>query len=427
MSLYKEEAMNKFPQIHNTLCFIISLIPLSLVIGIAITELLIFTSIVFYLFLNYQGLGVKYYKKKIFLFFLLFNFYLIFSSLFSETVINSIRNSLFYFRFGFLVIIIWYLLENFEKFKIIFFKIITITFLIVIFFTLFQIFILQSNESMSRITGLFGSEQIQGSFILRSVPIFVILYLYNQKNLNKNFKYIFLFILLFSLILILLSGERSSVFLAFIGIFLTFFFFKFNFKKILVFLFFTLLTFGLTLSLNPASNERLLNKTFKQFFFTFDSAGKTVKKKLHFFSEGHQDHFQAGILMFQKNFIKGVGVRNYRNECKKDIYKEVGKHYCTTHPHNTYIQILSETGLIGFIFFISFLIFIFFNIKDYIKIHYNTGDKVNKPLGMCFVIILVNFFPIVPTGSFFNNWLSFMYFLPIGFLLYELDANKNSK
>ena len=142
MSLYKEEAMNKFPQIHNTLSFIISLIPLSLVVGIAITELLILTSIVFYLFLNYQGLGVKYYKKKIFLFFLLFNLYLIFSSLFSETVINSIRNSLFYFRFGFLVIIIWYLLENFKKFKIIFFNIITITILIVIFFTLFQIFIL---------------------------------------------------------------------------------------------------------------------------------------------------------------------------------------------------------------------------------------------------------------------------------------------
>ena len=151
---------------------------------------------------------------------------------------------------------------------------------------------------MSRITGLFGSEQIQGSFILRTIPIFVILYLYNQKNLNKNFKYVLLFILSFSLILILLSGERSSVFLSFIGIFLTFFFFKFNFKKILIFLFFTLLIFGLTISLNPASNERLLNKTFKQFFFTFDTAGKTVKKKLYFFSEGHQDHFQAGILMF---------------------------------------------------------------------------------------------------------------------------------
>ena len=33
------------------------------------------------------------------------------------------------------------------------------------------------------------------------------------------------------------------------------------------------------------------------------------------------------------------------------------------------------------------------------------------------ILIFINLFPFVPTGSFFNNWMSIMYFLPLGFFL----------
>ena len=40
------------------------------------------------------------------------------------------------------------------------------------------------------------------------------------------------------------------------------------------------------------------------------------------------------------------------------------------------------------------------------------------------VSILISIFPIIPTGSFFNQWLNVLYFLPVGFLLYEINENK---
>ena len=33
--------------------------------------------------------------------------------------------------------------------------------------------------------------------------------------------------------------------------------------------------------------------------------------------------------------------------------------------------------------------------------------------------------PLIPSGSFFNNWISLMIFFPLGFLLYMRDNIKN--
>ena len=34
-----------------------------------------------------------------------------------------------------------------------------------------------------------------------------------------------------------------------------------------------------------------------------------------------------------------------------------------------------------------------------------------------YLAIFVTLFPFVPTGSFFNNWLNIIYFLPVGFVI----------
>ena len=88
------------------------------------------------------------------------------------------------------------------------------------------------------------------------------------------------------------------------------------------------------------------------------------------------------------------------------------------------MQLLSETGLIGFSFFISFIIFILIKIFKFLKVAYSNKKKINVPLAISFVVICINFFPFITTGSFFNNWMSTLYFIPVALLLYELNLKK---
>ena len=128
--------------------------------------------------------------------------------------------------------------------------------------------------------------------------------------------------------------------------------------------------------------------------------------------------------MFNDNIILGVGVKNFRNYCNLEKYK-IDEASCTTHPHNTYIQILSETGIIGFLFiFIALVTFSYKIIKHFFlslfKKNYFSGFEI------CILSsISITLWPFIPTGNFFNNWLSIIYYFPIGLLLFSL--NKKNK
>ena len=60
--------------------------------------------------------------------------------------------------------------------------------------------------------------------------------------------------------------------------------------------------------------------------------------------------------MFKHNKIFGVGNKMYRKLCNKDEYF-VNDFSCTTHPHNFYLQVLAENGLIGFIILASIFLY----------------------------------------------------------------------
>ena len=131
--------------------------------------------------------------------------------------------------------------------------------------------------------------------------------------------------------------------------------------------------------------------------------------------------YYTGIKLFQNNKFFGVGNKNFRLLCEEKFQKEFlekndineEKFRCNNHPHQIYIEILSEHGLFGFS---TLVILLMFFVRDNLGFIFK---KKNLLLSCLFLNILINFVPILPGGSFFTSfnstifWLNFSLFYAI--------------
>ena len=110
-----------------------------------------------------------------------------------------------------------------------------------------------------RISGLFFSESILGSFLSKLLPLYIALLFYYEK---KSFFYIFL--ALSSLVLITISGERAAIAVSLIFVTLLFITTSFKFKYYLfVFYFFAV---SLAIFTNPNVKQRVYKNTVTSIF-----------------------------------------------------------------------------------------------------------------------------------------------------------------
>ena len=138
---------------------------------------------------------------------------------------------------------------------------------------------------------------------------------------------------------------------------------------------------------------------------------------IKFFSKNHEGHFTLALHLFSENKIFGTGPEGFRVHCGKlNHNSNIG--ICSVHPHNLFLQILSELGLIGIIFYFIAATYVIYNFFKIVKINSlkMNGEQISFLIAS--LAVMINFFPFVPSGNFFNTWISITIYYTLGFYLY---------
>jgi len=420
--------LNNLEKFYNNFCsFLIFSFPFFLVTGPLLSEIAMFLLISFFIFeiLKYKKINFLFKTKltKLIIFFQL----IIFISIINSDLNNfKLYKNFFYFRyFLFTLSVFYFLCKKPDIIKKTLFSFLFLI-LLLLFDSIFQVtfnfnllgYELSKPNYQLRVSSFFGNELIMGSFVSRFLPLIIaLIFMYGSNNKeNKNFLITF-FVSIISIVLILLSGERVAFFniLLFLTFLIIFDFKNIYKKKILIY---TFLIFSILLFFNKTFSSRIINTSYNQIFLNLLHTNDKYDYNFKYFSTQHQAHAITAINIFKNNKFFGGGPQSFRYLCSEKKFEiEFG---CSTHPHSTYLQILSEIGIFGFlIIFFLFLYLLKCLIRKFIKSNKSNVNH-NDYASLCLItLFIINLFPLIPSGNFFNNWLSMVFYYPIGFYLFN--------
>ncbi len=403
--------------------------PVAIITGPFLTNLSVVIIGLFYLFKGEK----KFLTNKISLFFIFFCIFFIFSSIFSDYIFISLKNSLFFFRYYFFSLGVLTLLMIDRNILFLFNKILIIVILVVSSDVFIQLIfgknlLFYQMEHVGRYSGLFGKELILGSFLSRVFPLSLALFFYSTLELKIKNKLLIMIYFLIVSSSVVISGERTALFF----VILTLIYLIIYIKELRKIFFITSIVFSIILyfiiNLSPNVKNRIVKDTYEQ-IFTYKVDSSIQVKSFNIFSYGHQKHLETAFLIFKDKFFIGSGPNTFDIICKKDKYLIIyeGGDSCSTHPHNSYAQLASETGLIGMFYFIIPLCFLTILLTKLLihKTRILYFDFKNHHI-LILLPVLITLWPLVPSGSIFNSWLNSIYYLPLGILAYFFNIMKNT-
>jgi O-antigen ligase len=396
----------------NFICIICAcLIPL-LVTGPFLPDLVVSLLSLWFLFYSLKNKIYAIYKNYYFYTFISFCLICILSSLLSDNVIFSLKNSLFYFRIGIFALLISYLIDQNKKILEYFYYAFLITFSALIVDGYFQ-YITGSNLfgykiTPTRVSSFFGNELILGSYLARLYPLFFALFLLRDKK-NPLEIYIIFILSILIYVLIFLAGERASFILFSLSIFFIIFFVT-QYKWLR--LFFLLISFVIISCLiikKPELYQRYIHSTLSDKFSETKNSQKII------FSKAHDSIMESAWKMFVDKPILGHGPKLFRIKCQDPKYY-INVYSCSTHPHNFYIQLLAETGILGFSFLVGLLFYFLYLMMRHVLEYFIYKRSLFSDYQICLLAgLLITIWPVTTNGNFFSNYLMLFYSLQMGF------------
>lgn len=398
--------------LDKILLFLFCIIPISIIAGPAVSLLnIIFLSILSVYFYLKNINDYKFFKNQYLILIIILFIYLLFNLIISQDYKLSLARNLGFLRYIFLIFIFNYFFYENEKVKEIF-KFWTIVFLIFLIDVYIEYFFGSNlfgwgakeingvtQIHADRIMSFFKDEPIAGAFLSGfAFLIFGYLMEYNQN------KFIALAFIVTLIVAIMLTGERSNLIKTLISSFIFLILInKIDYKqKILV-----LLTIAALLSITFKYSDYIKNRYF--YILEINSKEKITeltKENIYF------KIYRSGLSVFKNYPLFGVGNKNYRLVTCENEFKKFNKNYiCQTHPHQIYIELLSEHGLVGAVIILGILFYIFFKILFQIYLSQNYIQ-----LG-AFSFLISNFIPLLPSGAFFGDFNSNIFWINFSILI----------
>jgi O-antigen ligase len=362
--------------------------------------------------------------------FAIFFIYIFINSLINYINFDNVLKSIALFRYIFFSTAIVYTIHNIsskqlKKIKNIYFFFIIFVILDIVFQYSFGFDIFRFEPGMCeggnclRYQGPFGKELIAGSFFAY-FGLITALFFFNGQILN------FFFLVLG--VAILITGDRSP-FVAYIMFFTTYIIIsKQKFIKKIILILISFFIFFLFLNLLSSTKTRYLNfandVTYSK-IKTFESNKNIIDILKEVKDSPWGKHYQVAWAMFLDRPINGHGYNSFQTKCKK--YEKITNtdtgnfKGCSTHPHNAFLEILAEQGLLGLLIL---NIIIFYIAKKILTLRFKNQDIKIKFI-LSGILFLCFYFPLKPTGSLFSVWLGSMTFFVYSFYLFFLDKDKS--
>lgn len=402
-------------KIKNYLPFFL---PLLLVFSRSVADITIVLISILFLFYSFKELGWEWVKEKWFLFAMIFSLYCFtVNSYMSIDPYESMAYSFFFIRWPiFAMALAYWVLNDIKSLKnFLHSMLIILTF--IIFDTWWQFFFEQDifgfeKFSPNRLSGPFEGHAYVGSWIakLMMIPTLLLIF-YDKVNIhNYRIRNTFLFFMISTLLFlsVFITGERMALLLTIACI--------------------VILFLGLSLSKAISLQKTALLLTFSvgiitlfAYFFpdiTQRSFFSTIEKILNWKTSDYALVWQSAYDVWMESPLFGAGLHNFRDACNNlgtsydSNYSDPAGNVICFHPHNISLQLLSETGLIGFILFnIMVLALTISSLKKYYS------RKLWIPFSIVFGIIFTCFLPIASSTSFFANKYGAIIWLLIGVML----------
>ena len=266
------------------------------------------------------------------------------------------------------------------------------------------------------LSGPFGDELIAGGFLQRfSLFAFFLIPIFYSNISSKYLKLIIIFLLLIFICGIILSGNRMPLLLFIFSVCLLFLFFTEIRKYFILFIPIFFLVIFLFYNFNDQIRYKFIN-----FGNQISSITKLIIKK-DFYNKNaplYFVEFRSFYHTWQLNKYLGGGIKNFRYYCRKraDV-KFNTRSKCNMHPHNYYLEILTETGIVGFFLLVTiFSTIIIISLKNDSLFNQKKSKEVRQIIPLL-ILFFIEVFPIKSTGSFFTTGNTTYLFILMGLLV----------